>query len=297
MLDLEIVTFSPDIAFERNRGLISASEQRRLLESLVAIAGCGGGGGAYATTLARLGVGRFRTIDPDAFALVNFNRQVGASMETLGRNKAAVTAEQIRAINPDAGVEALQDRITGENAAAFVRGADLVIDGIDFFSIAARRHLFAAAREAKIPALTAAPLGFSATLHVFAPGGLSFDEYFDLSDGQSSFDQLVRFALGLAPAGLHRSYMDLASVDPKSGRGPSSIIGIELAASLVGAEAVRILLRRGPSRPAPHYLQFDAYRRKFRRGRLTGGNRNLRQRVKRALFVRSLRRLGWDRTE
>ncbi len=247
MLDLEIVTFSHDIAFERNRGLISASEQRRLLESLVAIAGCGGGGGAYATTLARLGVGRFRIIDPDVFALVNFNRQVGASMETLGRNKAAVTAEQIRAINPDAGVEALEDRITGENAAAFVRGADLVIDGIDFFSIAARRHLFAAAREAKIPALTAAPLGFSATLHVFAPGGLSFDEYFDLSDGQSRFDQLVRFALGLAPAGLHRSYMDLASVDPKSGRGPSSIIGIQLAASLVGAEAVRILLRRGGS--------------------------------------------------
>jgi hypothetical protein len=145
--------------------------------------------------------------------------------------------------------------------------------------------------------VTAGPLGFSATLHVFARGGLRFDEYFDLHDGQPMFDQLVNFAVGLAPAALHRPYMDLRTVDPKTGRAPSSIVGIQLVAALVGAEALRVLLKRGPSRLAPHYLQFDAYRQRLRKGRLQNGNRDLRQRLKRAFLVRYLKRLGWDRME
>ena len=102
--------------------------------------------------------------------------------------------------------------------------------------------LFGAAWRAGIPAVTAAPLGFSSTLHVFAPGGISFDRYFDLHDEQEYLDQVVNFAIGLAPKALHLPYMDLSSVDAKSGRGPSSIIGTQLAASLVAAEAARIIL-------------------------------------------------------
>ena len=135
-------------AFERNLGLVSREEQRKLAAALVSIAGCGGVGGLHAHTLARVGVGRFRLVDPDTFSLPNMNRQIGATIHTLGENKAVVTAQMIRSINPDATVEIAASEINGNTAEAFVKEADLVVDGIDFFAIAARRQLFAAAWEA-----------------------------------------------------------------------------------------------------------------------------------------------------
>ena len=49
-------------------------------------------GGLHAHTLARLGIGHFRLADFDIFALANFNRQIGATVETVGKSKAEVTA-------------------------------------------------------------------------------------------------------------------------------------------------------------------------------------------------------------
>jgi molybdopterin/thiamine biosynthesis adenylyltransferase len=288
--------FSRSEAFERNRGLISNTEQEQLATSLVAIAGCGGVGGLHAHTCARLGIGRFRIADSDTFSVANINRQIGATVQSIGRNKADVTAEMIRSINPEATVEVRAGNITAATVSDFVKGADLIVDGVDFFALPARRQLFRAAWQAGIPALTAAPLGFSATLHVFAKGGMSFDEYFDLQDEQSPFDQLVRFFVGLAPSGLHLPYMDLGSVDVKTGRGPSSILACQMAASLAGGEAIRIILRRAAPLLAPQYLQVDCYRQLLRKRRLRGGNRNWYQRIKRAIITRKLRTLGLDQT-
>lgn len=286
--------FSHHEAFERNIGLMSEGELSSLSQKLVAIPGCGGVGCVHAQTLARLGVGRFRLSDPDTFSLANFNRQTGATMETLDENKAEVLGRIIHAINPQAEVTLFKGGISNENAAEFVHEADLLVDGVDFFALPIRRLLFAEAWKREIPALTAAPLGFSGTLHVFAPGGLSFDDYFDLCDSQSRFDQFVNFLMGLSPAALHAPYMDLSTVKPAEGRGPSSIVGVELAACLVGAEAVRILLNRAPSRLAPSYLQFDAYRQKLKKGRLSAGNRNWLQRLKRRLVVKQFRKMHLD---
>jgi hypothetical protein len=142
--------------------------------------------------------------------------------------------------------------------------------------------------------MISAPLGFSGTLHVFTKSGLSFDEYFDMHDEQSLFEQVVNFYIGLAPAALHAPYMDLSTVVPDEGRAPSSIIGVQLSASLVGTEAVRILLGRSPSIRAPQYLQFDAYRQKIHRGYLWGGNRNWLQRLKRYRAMKSFRAMNWE---
>ena len=83
-----------DEAFARHRGLLSAAEQERLRQSRIAIAGLGGVGGVHLATLARLGIGAFHIADPDDFELANFNRQHGANVDTIGRSKAAVMAEQ-----------------------------------------------------------------------------------------------------------------------------------------------------------------------------------------------------------
>ena len=98
--------------------------------------------------------------------------------------------------------------------------------------------------------------------------------------------------LGLAPAALHSPYTDISTADPTSGRGPSSIIGSQMSACVAGAEAVRILLGRGPSLCAPHYMQVDVYRRRLRSRKLWGGNRNPIQRLKKILLMQYMERHG-----
>src|SRR5690242_674849 len=72
----------------------------RLRDRTVAIAGCGGVGGATAITLARLGVGGFVLADPGIFDPPDLNRQWAGRRSTLGRNKTEVHAELLREINP-----------------------------------------------------------------------------------------------------------------------------------------------------------------------------------------------------
>jgi hypothetical protein len=108
------------------------------------------------------------------------------------------------------------------------------------------------------------------------------------------FDQLVRFFVGLAPSGLHLSYMDLSSVNIETGRGPSSIVGSQMAASLAGGAAIKILLERRSVLKTPYYLQVDCYRQLLRKRRLRGGNRNWLQRLKRIVIKRKLQSLGLD---
>lgn len=286
--------FSYPEAFSRHRGLISPDEQEQLRLSRVAIVGMGGVGGIHLITLARLGIGAFHIADPDAFELANFNRQFGATTRGLGRGKAEVMAEEARAINPELRLRVFSEAITPRNVGDLLDGVDILIDGIDFFALEARRLVFREARRRGIWALTAGPIGLSAAWLVFSPEGMSFDDYFDLRDGMDPTDQLVAFLAGLTPRATHRSYMDLTEVDPRSGRGPSAGLACHLCGGVAAAETLKILLGRSPIRPAPWYFQFDAYTQRFRKGRLLGGNQHPWQLLKRRLMRRQFRRLGWE---
>ena len=273
-------------AFCRNLGLLSEQEQNKLRNARIAIPGLGGVGGVHLMTLARLGIGKFSIADPDTFETANFNRQSGASLASLGRSKTEVMAEFVRGINPEVEIRAWPAAVTEDNVEEFLRDVDFVVDGIDFFAIDARRMLFREARRRGIWAHTAGPIGFSAAWLTFDPAGMSFDEYFDLNDDQDRLEQLIAFAVGLTPKATHLRYLDLSRVKPESGAGPSSALACQLCSGVAAAEALKILLKRGPVHPAPCYFQFDAYRQKFCRGRLRGGNRHPWQRVKRRWLLR-----------
>ena len=105
-------------------------------------------------------------------------------------------------------------------------------------------------------------------------------------------EQLVAFAVALAPRATQRSYMNFSTVDLRSGAAPSAGLACQLASAMIAAAGISILLGRPPPRPAPAYCQFDAYRNVFRRGRLLFGNRGPLQRLKRWLFNRHLTKLG-----
>src|SRR5262249_35202597 len=147
----------------------------------VAIAGMGGVGGIHLVTLARLGIGKFAIADPDCFETANFNRQYGANLRTLGKNKALTMKEGVLAINPDLDVRAFPEAIGADNVDAFLEDVDVLVDGIDFFALEARRLLFREARRRGIWAVTAGPIGLSTAWLTFAPDGMSFDDYFDFA--------------------------------------------------------------------------------------------------------------------
>ncbi|MGC2049123.1 MAG: ThiF family adenylyltransferase [Gallionella sp.] len=118
-------SFDYKSAFSRNIGWLTQNEQDRLRNSRIAIAGMGGVGGIHLVTLARLGVGKFSIADFDTFDLVNFNRQAGANIRTLGQEKAKVMAEQARDINPELDIRVLPDGVNEQNLDDFLNGVDL----------------------------------------------------------------------------------------------------------------------------------------------------------------------------
>lgn len=277
------VSFDYDAAFSRNVGWVTQGEQQCLRGKRIAIAGMGGVGGSHLLTLARLGIGAFNIADFDTFDIVNFNRQAGATMSSLGRPKMAVLAERARDINPALDIRAFPEGVTLDNLERFLDGVDLYVDGLDFFAFEARRATFAACRRLGIPAITAAPLGMGTAVLAFLPDSLSFEDYFCL-DGCDEEEMAIRFLLGLSPAMLQRGYLaDPSRVNLAEHRGPSTVAACELCAGVTAVESLKILLGRGVVRPAPHGFQFDAYRQRFVRTWRPGGNRNPLQRI--ALWV------------
>jgi len=281
-------TFRYDLAFSRNIGWVAMHEQETLRHARIAIAGMGGVGGVHLLALARLGIGAFHVADFDCFDIHNFNRQAGAFMSTLGRPKAEVMVEQALDINPELDIVTFPKGVDADNIDAFLRGVDLYIDGLDFFAFDARQAVFAACARLGVPAITAAPLGMGAALLNFMPGRMSFDQYFDW-DGQPEREKALRFVIGLAPAGLNRAYLvDPSTVSFSKRRGPSTGMACQLCAGLAATEALKILLRRGTVRAAPHGLQFDAYRGRLARTWRPGGNRHPLQRLAIAIGRRQL---------
>lgn len=261
-------------AFGRNLGWLTEGEQNRLRTKRVAIAGMGGVGGYYLTTLARLGIGRFHIADLDRFELANFNRQAGAFVSTIGRPKVDVLAEMTWDINPDCEIEVHPGGVQPENLEEFFRGVDLYLDGLDAFAFGAREMVFAYCAKQGIPAVTIAPLGMSAALMNFLPGGMTFEEYFQLA-GRSELEKSIRFLVGFAPSLQHRHYLvDKTRVNLRERQGPSTGLACQLCAGIAAAEAAKILLGRGKVRGAPHAWQFDAYRNRLAHTWRPGGNRH-----------------------
>lgn len=256
-------TFDNQEAFQRNLGWITENEAKILEGKHVAIAGVGGVGGGHALTLTRLGIGKLTLADPDIFELVNFNRQAGAMLSTLGRSKVDAIADMALDINPNLKIRRMNVAVNGENIDEFLEGVDLYIDGIDFWALEARSIVFKKCAEKNIPAVTAAPLGMGAAVLCFHPQKMSFETYFRF-EGLSDTEKAYHFLVGLAPRFLHSSYLvDPSRVNLKKQYGPSTPMACQICAGIACTEALKILLDRGDVRWAPKGLQFDAYRNKM----------------------------------
>lgn len=280
--------FDYDKAFSRNIGWVTQAEQARLRQSRVAIGGLGGVGGVHLLTLARLGVARFSIADFDTFDIVNFNRQVGATISSIGKPKLDVLTAMARDINPEVDLRTFSQGVSLDNLDRFLDEVDVYVDGLDFFAFAARRATFAACEARGIPIVTAAPLGLGTALLVFGTGGMSYEDYFGF-EGCDEIEMAIRFLVGLSPAMLQRGYVaDMKQVSLAERRGPSCIASCQLCAGVAAVETLKLLLGRGGVKLAPWGSQFDAYRMRYIRTWRPGGHRNPLQRLMRFLVKRQL---------
>src|SRR5262249_98598 len=140
----------------RNAGVVEPATQLALRHATVLIAGCGSIGGAAIEPLARLGARTFLPAHPRAYELNNLNRQ-NATAGDIGRNKAEVAAERLRAINPHASVTVYPTGVTEQVVDELTTGCDVVVDGVDVTTMTGLRakyllHQRALAR--RLPLLT-----------------------------------------------------------------------------------------------------------------------------------------------
>ncbi len=278
--------FNYDQAFDRNLGWLTSEEQTKLKNSCIAIAGLGGAGGFQAQALARLGVGHFKIADLDRFELSNINRQIGATVDTLGESKVSVIRDMILAINPQAKVQVFEEGITTQSIDGFLDSVQLGLDGIDFFAQNTKFLFFKKCREKKIPALTSCPLGFGASLIIFSPDGMKYEDYFDIHESMSEKEKRIISTLGLSPTPLCFSYMDKKAIDLNGQRASSVSPALILTASFSATEAVKILTGKYKVDYCPHVYQIDLLTHQVRKKYYPFGMKSPLQRFKRWLFLK-----------
>jgi adenylyltransferase/sulfurtransferase len=107
--------------------------QEKLKQSHVVVAGLGGLGCAASLYLTCSGVGHVTLLDCDCVELSNLNRQVLHYEEDIGERKPFSVAQKLAKLNSSIEVTPVFKKITERNAREIVKGANLVIDGMDNF--------------------------------------------------------------------------------------------------------------------------------------------------------------------
>lgn len=139
--------------------------QAKLRSARVLVVGAGGLGCPLALYLAAAGIGTLGLVDDDAVELSNLQRQVAHRTDGIGQPKVESLAAALAALNPLVAVERHAVRLDAGNAAALVRGYDVVCDCTDNF--AARYALADACVAAQRTLVSAAVLRFEGQLSTF----------------------------------------------------------------------------------------------------------------------------------
>jgi tRNA A37 threonylcarbamoyladenosine dehydratase len=138
--------------------LYGRAGMERLRAAHVAVIGVGGVGSWTVEALARSGIGRLTIIDADEVCVSNVNRQLPAVDGEIGVAKVEALAKRMRAINPEAAIEAKQEFFTAETAEGLMAVKfDWVVDAID--TLANKALLIAECRKRELRVITSGGAG------------------------------------------------------------------------------------------------------------------------------------------
>ena len=144
--------------FERMALLYGDAAMERLKGARVAVFGIGGVGGYVVEALARAGIGTLDLIDMDTVSVSNLNRQIIATVKTVGRSKVEAAAERVADIAPDCVVHQHPVFFLPETQDQFdFTRYDYVVDAID--TVAGQLAHVEKAREAGVPVISSMGTG------------------------------------------------------------------------------------------------------------------------------------------
>ncbi|WP_339116848.1 tRNA threonylcarbamoyladenosine dehydratase [Petrimonas sulfuriphila] len=120
---------------------LDLAERKRVI-----IFGVGGVGSWCAEMLIRSGITHLTLVDSDKVAVTNINRQLMATVKTIGQVKVEVLKERLLEINPNAEIVSMQVVYSPETAGSFkLESYDFIIDAID--SLSNKVHLIRLASQ------------------------------------------------------------------------------------------------------------------------------------------------------
>lgn len=139
--------------FDRVELLLGSQGLQKLKKANVLLFGVGGVGGFTAEALVRSGVGSITLVDNDVVNETNINRQIIATVQTVGLSKVEVMKARLNAINPEVKVNTLNLFYLPENADTIDFSAfDYVIDAVD--TVSAKIAVIERAKAQGVPVIS-----------------------------------------------------------------------------------------------------------------------------------------------
>lgn len=118
--------------FSRTQLVFGEEAMQRLAGVRIAVFGIGGVGGYTVEALARSGVGQLDLIDDDKVCITNVNRQLLATLKTVGQYKVDVAKERVADINPKCRVNTFKTFYMPDTEGEFdFSQYDYIVDAID----------------------------------------------------------------------------------------------------------------------------------------------------------------------
>ncbi len=144
--------------FSRSSLLLGKGSIEKLNSKKVIVFGVGGVGGFTVEGLARSGIGQIDVVDDDVVSVTNINRQIIATVDTVGRNKVEVIKNRILSINPSATVNTYKTFYSPQNSHLFdLSNYDYVVDAID--SVTGKIELIVKANDCGVPIISSMGAG------------------------------------------------------------------------------------------------------------------------------------------
>ena len=145
-------------AFDRTRMLLGSAAMEKLAASRIAVFGIGGVGGYVVEALVRSGVGALDLVDSDKVDITNLNRQIIATLDTVGTSKVEAARERAARINPACIVRTYPVFFLPETADTFDFSVyDYVVDAVD--TVKAKLAIIERAKASGVPVISSMGAG------------------------------------------------------------------------------------------------------------------------------------------
>lgn len=244
----------------RNIGLINESEQEKIKNTSILLAGCGVGSG-IAECAIRTGFTKFVLMDGDTVDLSNLNRQI-YYFDQVGQNKAEALKENLIKINPEADIQVIPEFLDPNKYLDQLKPTDIIIDAIDPEAPLAIIALHKYARMKNISVIIPLDVGFGARAIVLNENSYSYEQLIDVDHKENIFDydqevimsSFIKYFLSISPVHVQEIVQDILT--GKQEKYPQPSIAANTLAGLVGYLLVQISLNQ-TVKVAPEYYGFD----------------------------------------